>query len=815
MASPVQDARVEDFLNDKFQTLADLDTLDELLSSVQNQQSLLRSQLEAAETAIHDTEKAAYEHSEKLLNQAQLFQQEQIDIDQRLQAIAASEETKDAARQIQASMDKLQRLEVAKGYVELIQLVHNLSEEAWKQIDTNPKAALVPYKKLQHLYKNLKARHEETEEAAVHLVYHVERTTSELWDSMKEKLSGEFQAILTRMGWPLTTLDVTQDPAFEVGFCKLLDLQEPELESFVDGTEKDKECPALLPFEVMAKPLGLRFRYHFEGDKQTNRLDKPEWFFNHILTLIEDYTPFANTYIQPLLDKHLPSSGRDAVLEFITAVLPMLRRKIRNLLPQIVQHAQLLSHFIHEMIKFDTVLRDDYLYAPYGTDAEAIWEGITHEVLVKDNWFAQWLKVEKDFALSRYQNIVNADDAWQIDYDSVEEHEAKPTKSAMRVKDLLETITERYRPLTSFMQRLRFLIDIQINVLDQYLDKLNSSVEAFRVLSSSIARAVQGTSKEEADALKGIPGLERLCRVYGSAMYLEGCMRDWGEDVFFLEIWEELHDRSLNQSNQDKDKQVAGNMTIQDVADKTSSAVVSGDDDGALFDETAGAFKSLQERTEEMIIEHVGNSVIEELRAYTRITIWSSIESDHTGSEDSNQPHSTLTISPEIAQPLATLSSFYAYTSRVLTAPAFRRIVRQTMALVQTHILDYVVARSQFSAFGARQLARDCTELWAVSVQFAPPLVVEGVTRRLKETCLLLILPMTDGDEVPEREGFQDVLEEAGLGVGKSLIGIRTAVGRAFEDNEEARGVMEELGIRELLVAEVRGVLRRRVEAWA
>jgi len=101
------------------------------------------------------------------------------------------------------------------------------SEEAWNQIDTNPKAALVPYKKLQHLSKDLKARNEETEEAAVHLVDHVERTSSELWDSMKEKLSGEFQAILTRMGWPLTTLDVMQDPAFEVGFCKLLDLQEP------------------------------------------------------------------------------------------------------------------------------------------------------------------------------------------------------------------------------------------------------------------------------------------------------------------------------------------------------------------------------------------------------------------------------------------------------------------------------------------------------------------------------------------------------------------------------------------------------------
>ena len=93
----------------------------------------------------------------------------------------------------------------------------------------------------------------------------------------------------------------------------------------------------------------------------------------------------------------------------------------------------------------------------------------------------------------------------------------------------------------------------------------------------------------------------------------------FGAIKFFLEIWEELHDRSSNQSSQDKDKQVAGNMTMQDVADKTSSAVMSGDGDGALFDETAGAFKSLQGRTEEMIVEHIANSVIEELRAYTRM----------------------------------------------------------------------------------------------------------------------------------------------------------------------------------------------------
>ena len=101
----------------------------------------------------------------------------------------------------------------------------------------------------------------------------------------------------------------------------------------------------------------------------------------------------------------------------------------------------------------------------------------------------------------------------------------------MRLKDLLETITDTYRPLISFSQRLRFLMDIQIAILDQYHDRLAGSIEAFRVLSSTIARAVQGSTKEEVDSLSGLGGLERLCRVYGSSMYLEDTMHDWNDDI--------------------------------------------------------------------------------------------------------------------------------------------------------------------------------------------------------------------------------------------------------------------------------------------
>lgn len=44
-------------------------------------------------------------------------------------------------------------------------------------------------------------------------------------------------------------------------------------------------------------------------------------------------------------------------------------------------------------------------------------------------------------ALSRYQNIVDAPDFGHLDYESVDPKATKPTKGAIRVNDLLETIT--------------------------------------------------------------------------------------------------------------------------------------------------------------------------------------------------------------------------------------------------------------------------------------------------------------------------------------------------------------------------------------
>jgi hypothetical protein len=630
--TPGTDTRVQDYLNDKFQTLTDLSTLDTLLASVQTQQNLLRSQLITADSAVTSAHAAYAVHSTKLAEEVDAFQRTQEAIDRRLLATTSAHTATEAAARFEQTIEKLRRLDVAKGYIDLLAQVQALSEEAHAFVEGGkPEEALRPYTTLQELARGLKKRNEVAEGAAVHLVDYVEKTTADLWAGMHGRLAGHLEQVLKKMGWPekvqtdqgiAVEFKTDQGIAveFKTGFDKLLVLQGPDLQAGI------KDALPLLPFEVLVKPLALRFRYHFEGDRPTNRIDKPEWFLAHLTGLVSTYAPFLNDIVQPVLSESSNPliNTRDAITEFITSLLAIVRRKTKHLLPQIVDQAQLLSHFIHEMIKFDAELREEFYYTPFGCDGP--WKGMTHEVLVVENGFEDWLKVEKEFALSRYQTILAAPDAWTLDYDSVEPFDSKPTKSAIHLKDLLETVTDSYRPLISFSQRLRFLIDIQISILDQYHERLNSSVEAFRVLSSSIARAVQGTSKEEVQSLSGLAGLERLCKVYGSAMHMENCMRDWSEDVFFLELWEDLESRA---SKGTPNKALAGNMNIRDVASVTSSALTSGndDDDGALFDETAGAYKRLRQKTEEMLVDLVVGNVKGELKAYVKMYICPSLPS--------------------------------------------------------------------------------------------------------------------------------------------------------------------------------------------
>lgn len=464
----------------------------------------------------------------------------------------------------------------------------------------------------------------------------------------------------------------------------------------------------------------------------------------------------------------------------------MVRHKLFAMLPQIANNPQLLSHLMHELMLFDSTLRDEWSYD--GGDTIHGWKGLTWEVLIRKSWFPQWLSVEKDFALTRYHKIVESPESFEIDYDSVENTATKPTYAAIRVNDLLETVTDRYRPLMAFSQKIQFLIDIQIAIFDQFHNRLRDSLSAYLTLTSSIGRNLQGASKETQAELQGIGGLERLCRVYGSAEYLGKKMEDWSDDVFFIELWDELQDRARRNASTNN---LAGPMSVEHVAERTSSAVGSDADTGGLFDETAGAFRKLRLRTEDVLQDRLIATVRETLRPYGRINPWSSLSSPGVGT--------SFALTAELDGTIQFLGENLSFLAKVLAQAPLRRIVRQLVLAIQTFLWDSVLMRYTFSVSGITQFTRDTEAVWDTIGRWVGNRQGEVGMRRLKEALVLLNLPETG------EEGSSAV----GNGTGPGLWEVEK---RVFRDNESAREVLEELDLQVLSESDARNVLERRID---
>ncbi|CAG8942204.1 unnamed protein product [Penicillium salamii] len=800
--------RVEDYLNDKIQVSADLESLDSLLSSLRAQQELQRKQLSEAGEALSNATKASREHAEATRKQAEAFTAEQEDIDRRLKAITQSETSDEAARSLEKSMEKLQRLEISKGYVELLKEAEELSKQALELMSSEPRAALGPYSRLRKIVGLLKDAQPAAEGAAPHLIDYTDKLASALRQQMKKFFGDRLQNTLQDIKWPTRELNLSDQllARWRQDVELLLDLQTPELQSRdAAASDVSLQPPVLFPLEVMTHHLDLRFKYHFSGDKPTNRLDKPEYFLSHIMDLINQHGEFFTSYLQPIFDERAQVVGPslewnfyNASHSFITALLPMLTQKISLFLPQISTYPQLLSHFIHELMKFDNEVRDTWSYLP-DPYAEDNWKGMTWEVLTKQGWYDRWLQVEKDFALVRYKDIIDTADSGEIDYDGMEITASKPTKAAIRVNDLLETITERYQPLSSFSQKLRFLIDIQITIFDQFHERLSSALEAYLAMTSTIGRTVQGADGQA--SVEGVAGLERLCRVFGSAEYLERKMEDWSNDVFFVELWSELQGRVRR--NQNGGQNVAGTMSVAEVASRTSPAVANSgthietSSDGALFDETASAYRRLRLRSETIITSTLSANILYALKPYSRVSTWATLST----------PSATATASPlsptsSLAPVMRALSTQLSLLSRALGTAPLRRVSRQLLLSIQSYIWDNVLIKHNFSATGASQIASDVDHLCSVVDSATVPSKHAGASlqtiKKLSEGLRLLCLSATDNGDEPSEDDATPKLWDV--------------ENKLFRDNESARGVLAELEIDSLSEAEARSVLERRVE---
>jgi hypothetical protein len=522
------DIRLEDYLDDKLQSSTDLDGLDGLLASVEVQRSQLQAQLDDATRELDEARRVSAERQAALARQIDDFQGLQHTIDVRLRIVATSDAPDEAIRRLEAPMKKMHRVDLAHKYLLLLQDVEILRNEARAHLPASPKAALEPYTKLRQLAIYLRELQGPADEAAAHLVGRVEDIAESLWDEMKRTMWAELEAILNKRNWPKVDPQTEIDPEWRECFERLMDLQIPEV-------LYTSSLVTLLPIDVMASIFVKEFRFHFMSEgKMTSKLESISTHcFPWFLALVEKWDDFFRENFGPILAAKFQDTEVSSMMVYmdptcalITSLLPVMREKLNASMPDALSDPSFLSNLLSQLMTFDDNLRTKFNYD--GGDLERGWDGLTSEIL--DKHFDQWLQAEKDFALERFAKIMNSQDARNIDYDFSGPGKTKPTYGAVRVTDLLRSVTSQYQRVRRFSHKLRFLIDIQLAILDEFHDRLRGSLEAYYSLTSTVGRTLHGVTREQMAALEGTGALETLCKVYGSADHVVNTLKDWSNE---------------------------------------------------------------------------------------------------------------------------------------------------------------------------------------------------------------------------------------------------------------------------------------------
>src|ERR1700712_2380316 len=126
-----------------------------------------------------------------MLEQTNEFERQHENVQKRLMIVTSSETPEEATRRLKRPLEKLRKVQLAQAYVELLNEVETLKNDARSHLPANPKEALKSYTQLKQLAISLEQLQEPAEGAAVHLVNYVQKTSSGLWTEMKQIMSAE------------------------------------------------------------------------------------------------------------------------------------------------------------------------------------------------------------------------------------------------------------------------------------------------------------------------------------------------------------------------------------------------------------------------------------------------------------------------------------------------------------------------------------------------------------------------------------------------------------------------------------------------
>ncbi|XP_041833481.1 RAD50-interacting protein 1 isoform X2 [Melanotaenia boesemani] len=500
------------------------------------------------------------------------------------------------------------------------------------------------------------------------------RETLCFWHNIiKDRLSSDFEKILTQLHWPiispssqpLTPTSASQDvdSQLEVAVTQLLALQtsddllsqrtsaSPQSPPSNQSASSSSSSSLCLPIQIMMLPLSRRFRFHFHGNRQTNSLNKPEWYLTQVLIWMGSNSTFMDEKIQPALEA--AGSTISARVELCRGLVALVQEKVANDAVRLLYDDVLFCHLVEEVLQFEKELRSNHSYPP-------ALPSLLH-IMVEDAVLEKWLAVEKKMAVEKMDAMLSSEGAWSCQYKDISDmDELKAPDCAETFMTLLQVITERYRGLPCPAAQLRFL-RLQTELVDDFRIRLTQVM------------------KVESRCPLGV----RYCAILSAVNYISTILRDWGDDVFFLQLQQAAV--SLGE------EVVLGGLGMMEVGRLASL-------EGSLFDGLLALLDRLKGDMLGRLLEFLMKEIAEKAKPYCQER-WLSLPSQ--------QDQSTMSLSSSACPMMLCVRDRLLNLHQVLSLPLFQLAWQGLAERLDNFLYQDVILSNHFSDGGAAQLQFD------------------------------------------------------------------------------------------------------------
>ncbi|KAJ1961878.1 hypothetical protein IWQ62_003715 [Dispira parvispora] len=391
-------------------------------------------------------------------------------------------------------LSSLQGLLTTQHYLNILMQTYDLQGRIQTEVTQAPTRALALYHQLHELAFELHSgTHPVPLNNCSHLLSFVDQQLQQMWSNIQQVVTQRLVHCLNQLSWPKPIpipppqglgpkLDELQQ-----AFADMLLLERPpSAMALSTPAKKSGSRPPLLAMQVLLRPLLVRFNYHFNGPRPTNQLDKPEWFLTHVTNTIREHYPFLEEELQPVVDQ---SATVHCCLrnEFIWGWVQAILAKLRGDRGRYLEEPLLVAHTVYQLAEFDRTLSEVYFY-PSPTPDDTRTQGspdrsrsTVEQFLSDQRLFTAWLDAEKEYLADQYNELILDDDAWTILYnDLLDNNEPHPTQSAEALLQLIEGTGLRAQGLPRVRQRLLFLADLQLPLLEAYAQEVDREVQALQ-----------------------------------------------------------------------------------------------------------------------------------------------------------------------------------------------------------------------------------------------------------------------------------------------------------------------------------------------